>query len=656
MKKLQGLIMTLAVIALIGCQNSLTQTGSGESCSLSVSISESVSRTIVPSISMNPVSYLIDGTGPDGASFSKKITEKSLSMTNLAPGAWTISVTAYNKDGTAIGTGSAGTTVVSGSSASVAVTVCPYEGSGKLKLTVSWPAGKVKDAGISCSLTPVSGTARTLTFTVDGTAGTAVCSAELVNAGYHTLTLQLQDGDNTVAGTTEIVRIVAEQTTDGSIEFQDINEASGTVAVSLTPEMADPLEVTLSGVKETKAQDESLKLTSSVAGYTGNVVYVWYVNGKSAGTGGSFTFDNTWAPGSYRIDVAALTPDGKRAGSTTAVLKVTKTADGTFTTVWETDKSGCSNANQIKLPLVYCGTYDFTADWGDGSTSRITAWDDAAGTHTYAEAGTYTVKITGKLTGFSFGEQKTIDDSNYSVIAYGDSLKLLELSGWGSVKLGNTGGYFEYCKNLQITATDSLNLTGTTCMDSMFDLCSSLKNIPNLDDWDTSSVTNMQSMFYGATSFNQNIGNWDVSSVTNMCCMFDYAASFNQNIGNWDVSSVTNMCCMFAKATSFNQDIGNWDVSSVDTMQCMFIGATSFNQDIGKWNVSLVYTMECMFEGVKLSTVNYDALLIGWSSLPSLKSAVPLDAGSSKYSSAAASARNTLASTYGWKITDGGLD
>ena len=48
----------------------------------------------------------------------------------------------------------------------------------------------------------------------------------------------------------------------------------------------------------------------------------------------------------------------------------------------------------------------------------------------------------------------------------------------------------------------------------------------------TSAVTNMVHMFYGASAFNQPIGDWNTSAVTNMSHMFYGASAFNQPIGS----------------------------------------------------------------------------------------------------------------------------
>ncbi|NME70896.1 BspA family leucine-rich repeat surface protein [Flammeovirga aprica] len=242
------------------------------------------------------------------------------------------------------------------------------------------------------------------------------------------------------------------------------------------------------------------------------------------------------------------------------------------------------------------------------------------------------------------------------------------------------------------------DVSSVTNMSSMFNGATSFNG--DISNWDVSSVTNMSFIFYGTTSFNGDISNWDVSSVTNMSSMFDYASSFNGDISNWDVSSVTDIRSMFNAATSFNGDISNWDVSSVSDMRSMFQGATSFNGDISNWDVSSVLDMRSMFQGATsfngdisnwdvsfvsgmgymfynatsfngnlslwdvskvtvmdnmfissgLSTDNYDSLLVGWSTLPALKTFVNLGV-SAGYCTAQAE-RQYLIDYYNWTIND----
>ncbi len=349
------------------------------------------------------------------------------------------------------------------------------------------------------------------------------------------------------------------------------------------------------------------------------------------------------------------------------------------------------NAETFTLPLEASGSYSFSVDWGDSGSDIISAWDAAAKTHTYASAGTHEISIIGTLVGFRFNNA-------------GDDTKIYEIKAWGILRLGNSNGYFYGCTNLTVTATDVLNLTGTTTLRSAFLNCTSLVTVPSMDSWDVSNVTSMYQTFRGATAFNQDIGSWNTSSVTTMHSMFYGAAAFNQNINAWNVSSVTTMYFMFYEALAFNQglnswvmsaviniqgmfsyaaafngNITGWNISAVDSLYATFLGATAFNQDIGSWNtsnvtitfqafqdadsfdqdlsgwdVTSISEMTSMFANITLSTANYDALLIGWEGQSVLNN-VTFDGGSSKYSAgAAATARGNLETDHSWSISDGG--
>ena len=197
------------------------------------------------------------------------------------------------------------------------------------------------------------------------------------------------------------------------------------------------------------------------------------------------------------------------------------------------------------------------------------------------------------------------------------------------------------------------NVSNVTSMNTMFYIAKSFNQ--NIGSWNVSQVTDMSQMFKTATSFNEPIGSWDMSNVIYMPEMFFGATSFNQPIGSWDLSNVIYMPRMFFEATSFNQPIGSWNVSKVKNMAYMFARATSFNQPIGNWDVSSVTDMSGMFLGDKLSTANYDNLLSGWASNLTLQSNVNFSGGDSNYC-IGQTAHDFLLKTYGWVITDGGID
>ncbi len=380
-------------------------------------------------------------------------------------------------------------------------------------------------------------------------------------------------------------------------------------------------------------------------------------------------------------------------------------APNAFVSKWNTSITNprTSSEKQISLPLVNGGTYNFVVDWGDGTTSNITSYNQAERIHTYQKAGVYTVVITGTIKGWRFIDLNYVSGFYYGSGENRDAIKIIEISQWGDLNLGEGGYFFAGASNLVITATDAPDLNGTKILHRAFENVKSFGNLGNMESWDVSAVTDMSAMFEGATSFNQSIGSWNVSSVTNMAAMFSGATSFNQPIGSWDVSSVYDMSAMFKGATAFNQPIGSWNVSSVTSMGGMFSNAISFNQPIGSWDVSIVKDMKGMFKGATsfnqplgswdtssvidmqymfynatsfdqqinawdvssvsnmtamlafttLSIKNYDKLLWAWSHL-NLKHGIKFDAGNSKYSASAKYNRQYIIDTFGWTIIDGG--
>jgi surface protein len=250
---------------------------------------------------------------------------------------------------------------------------------------------------------------------------------------------------------------------------------------------------------------------------------------------------------------------------------------------------------------------DFTLNWGDGTSIIVTAGGKYL--HTYSDNEIRTVTLTGIVPGF--GVTRIDPDFEEREDFYGEPFfrtsteedaqkSLIEVVSFGDVGLKSLKGGFFGASNL-VSLPSALPST-VTDLSFAFEKSTSL-NDPDIISWNVSNVTNMDSMFEGAFSFNQAIafnqatGSWNVGSVTNMDDMFKDARAFNQDIGNWNVSNVTTMDGLFERAESFNQDIGNWNVINVTIMDSVFEDATSFNQNIGSWNVSSVTTMDNMFEG-----------------------------------------------------------
>ena len=350
--------------------------------------------------------------------------------------------------------------------------------------------------------------------------------------------------------------------------------------------------VAQAGDDQTVGEGDTVTLSGSATDPDGDpITYTWSQTGPAtpritfanASAAPSTTFVAPSVTGDTTFTLA-LTASGGMLSATDTLNITVKETGAAFVTTWTASNSD----RNITLPMR--GTYSIL--WGDGSHDENVS---GSRSHTYGAAGTYTVTVLG---------------NNLEYIhLYGDTANASQLKSieqWGDTKWTSMHEAFYWAANMVYRATDTPDLSGVTDMNRMFYSASSFNG--DLSSWDVSSVTDMSNMFLGASSFNGDLSSWDVSSVTNMYSMFSGTSSFNGNISSWDVSSVTDMYSMFSGASSFNGGLSSWDVSSVTDTSWMFYDATVFNHPLDGWDVSSVTAMDRMF----LGAIAFNHPLDGW--------------------------------------------
>jgi surface protein len=174
-----------------------------------------------------------------------------------------------------------------------------------------------------------------------------------------------------------------------------------------------------------------------------------------------------------------------------------------------------------------------------------------------------------------------------------------DLSSWDVSSVTNFSSAFEGATNFNNGGAPlPWDVGNATNMSNMFQQAIAFNQ--DISDWDVSNVTTMSYMFYKTDAFNNGGQPLDWGNKTSSVIAMDYMfakGQFNQEINDWDVSSVTNMQNMFETSPNFNQSLSSWDTSSVVNMRGMFYNTGAFNQDISAWNLQSVTNTNEMFRG-----------------------------------------------------------
>lgn len=220
-------------------------------------------------------------------------------------------------------------------------------------------------------------------------------------------------------------------------------------------------------------------------------------------------------------------------------------------------------------------------------------------------AATYRVKVSsgnGVFAQIKFATATTTQ-AGTAWTHHGNSDKLLEIEQWGNIQWQTMYNAFSHCRYVQITATDSPNLSAVTDASYMFYNADALTGNASMANWNTSNIANFRNMFSHLAlfqipdTFNAPIGNWNTSNATDFRNMFENRLAFNQNLNSWNTSNVTDMSYMFSGTQVFNQPLSNWNTSNVTNMMWMFHFNPNFNQPLNSWNISNVTNISHMFHG-----------------------------------------------------------
>jgi surface protein len=254
-----------------------------------------------------------------------------------------------------------------------------------------------------------------------------------------------------------------------------------------------------------------------------------------------------------------------------------------------------TTATNTQIGIYLAGSGSASITWGDASSNTYTLGAVTQYLHTYGPSGNYLVDISGT---------NITQLGNGSTVATGIQY-LKSVPRFGSVGLTSLNGAFRGATGLPGTAgIMPSTLPGTvTNLDWLFFGASSF-NDPSINGWDVSGVTSMQNTL-SLCAFNQNISGWNVSKCTNFTSTFNTNTVFNNGGAsgtstiplNWTLNTTSNikMSSMFFAASAFNQDL-SWNTTKVTAMENIFQQAYVFNRNISTWNVSNSTNFSSMFQ------------------------------------------------------------
>lgn len=323
-------------------------------------------RTAAPNVDFSIASFAMVATSTDGETLDVTSGGPVLSLPAVPPGVWDVTVTAANPGGTVVLAGSRSLSVAPRVQTTATVVLAPLDGAGSVNVTVRFPDYGVDAPRVDATLSRPGEEQR---IAMECTAGECSGAAESASAGYHVLSIDLLDGQESVVSAVESVRVLASHRTEVEWDFSSRSRRfRGGLSVSVALEPASPIPIRVGGVPAVVYPGEVLLPDAS--GLPSGAVLSWYLDGNPVEIS-----EITVPTGRSTISITALAETPLAAGSNTVSLEVSSLSPvGGRVFAGSVAREGLSSPREVAV----LGDSLFVSDYEREKTWRMTIDASAA--------------------------------------------------------------------------------------------------------------------------------------------------------------------------------------------------------------------------------------------------------------------------------------
>ena len=285
------------------------------------------------------------------------------------------------------------------------------------------------------------------------------------------------------------------------------------------------------------------------------------------------------------------------AGTIKATCTVTV---GNATLMVASSGTGKDTANYLRSNVVKNKIESIKFVKGQVPTAGIIEQFDASEAEDSSIIGYYTDEDSNDMYELTFVSEKNIEANQNSsyLFYYLSNVKEIAFDNFDTSQVTNMGSMFEACKSLTSLDVSKFGTSQVTDMSYMFGEGEALETL-DVSKLNTNQVINMDGMFHHCKNLiSLDVSEFDTSHVTDMSGMFNHCENLTSlDVSKFDTSQVKSMRWMFGNCESLtNLDVRKFDTSQVTNMKAMFQACRKLIElNISNFNTSQVTNMSYMF-------------------------------------------------------------